>query len=260
MAEKGGDDFVGRKIFFLHPSAVIQNRIIGELVQQEYEVYLVKDQARLRQVLKKYPASIVFANINDGMPEKDWEAWIRGIMAGDSRTDIGILCSNDDESLKRKYLAQIKVRCGYTALKSDLAPAIQQLVEILRAVNAKGRRKYIRINTENENNVTVNLPLRGIFINGVIRDISVAGFSCAFTEDPELQKNSLFQDIQLRLQTQILKAEGIAFGSRTEGETKNYVIIFTQRIDPSVRVKIRNYIQQNLQSKMDLELAREKGA
>jgi hypothetical protein len=48
--------------------------------------------------------------------------------------------------------------------------------------------------------------------------------------------------------------EAIVFGSREEGPEKVYVLIFTQRIDPDVRTKIRKYIQHNLQSKMDNEL------
>jgi hypothetical protein len=52
----------------------------------------------------------------------------------------------------------------------------------------------------------------------------------------------------------LLKAEGIVFGSRMDGLEKIYVILFTQRIDPDVRIKIRRYIQSNLQAKMDGEL------
>jgi hypothetical protein len=48
--------------------------------------------------------------------------------------------------------------------------------------------------------------------------------------------------------------EGVVFGSRMDGNEKVYVVIFTQRIDPEVRTKIRKYIQQNLQNKMDEEL------
>jgi hypothetical protein len=254
MADENGD-ILGRKIFFLYPSALIQNQIAAELIQQEFEVYTSKDHVVLRQIIKKHPHSIVLANISDGMSEKEWESWIRGVM-GDPETagvDIGIVCSSDDENLKRKYLVQIKIKCGYTVLKSDLNPAIKQLLENLKAVDAKGRRKYIRATTEGESNTTVNFPINGTFVNGVIKDISVVGFSCAFADDPRLTKNSLFQDIQIKLQTMLIKAEGIVFGSRMDGETKIYVVLFTQRIDPEVRSRIRKYIQSNLQSKLDAE-------
>ena len=246
---------LGRKIFFLHPSALVQNQIISELAQEEFEVYAVKDEAKLKRVLKKFPNSIVFANINEGMKESEWEEWIRGVMGSSelSGVDIGIVSFGTDENLRKKYVEQIKVKCGFTVLKSDTNAIIKQLMIILNGVNAKGRRKFIRAVMENETNTTVNLPMNGTFVNGVIKDVSVVGFSCAFRDDPGLTKNSLYNDIQIRLQTQLLKAEGIVFGSRMDGEQKTYVILFTQRIDPSIRTKIRKYIQSHMQNKMDSE-------
>ena len=246
---------LGRKIFFLHPSALVQNQIVSELAQEEFEVYSAKDETKLKRVLKKYPDSIVFACINEGMKESEWEEWIRGIM-GSSETsgvDIGILTFASDEALKKKYVEHFKVRCGFTVLKSDTSSITKQLMIILNGVNAKGRRKFIRAVMENDTNTTVNLPMNGTFVNGIIKDVSVVGFSCAFKDDPGLTKNSLYNDIQIRLQTQLLKAEGIVFGSRMDGEQKTYVILFTQRIDPNIRAKIRKYIQSRLQSKMDSE-------
>jgi hypothetical protein len=254
MAMDNNEDILGKKLFFLYPSALIQNQIITELIQQEFEVYTVKDHFKLIGVLKKFPNSIVFANIYEGMTEKEWEDWIRAVMR-DPETkavDVGIVCSGEDENLKRKYLTQLRVQCGYTVLKkSDLSLALRQLLEILKAVQAKGRRRYIRAATESESNATVNFPLNGTFVNGVIKDISAVGFSCAFTEDPEFAKNSLFQDIQIKLHSVIIKAEGIVFGSRLEGSHKIYVVLFTQRTGSEVRARIRKYIQSNLQSKMN---------
>ena len=256
MAETDGSGSLGKKVFFLHPSALIQNQIISELAQEEFEVYIAKNETRLKHALKKYPLSIVFACINEGMKESAWEEWIRGV-AGSSEISglqIGIIASGNDENVRSKYVDLLKVPCGYTAIKSDLSAVIKQLIGILNSVNAKGRRKYIRAITERETNTTVNLPMNGTFINGSIKDISVVGFSCAFAEDPKLTKNSLFTDIQIRLQTQLLKVEGIVFGSRMDGEQKTYVILFTQRIDPDIKTRIRKYIQYNLQSKIDDEL------
>jgi len=250
------DDSLGKKVFFLHPSAIVQNQIVSELAQEEFEVYSVKDEIKLRNLLKKHPNSVVFANINEGMKDKAWEDWIRGVMGSSETADvnIGILSYGTDEAVRKKYTEQINVRCGFTVMKSDAGEVVKQLIGILNGINAKGRRKYMRALTEKETNVTVNLPINGTFVVGSIKDISVVGFSCSFKEDPGLTKNSLFNDIQIRLQSQLLKAEGIVFGSRIDGGEKTYVILFTQRIDPSVRTKIRKYIQSYFQGKLDDEL------
>jgi hypothetical protein len=190
------------------------------------------------------------------LKENAWEEWIRGVMAdtGTSSVDIGILAAGDNENLRRKYIQELKVRCGFTVVKSDLNNVIKRLVDILHSVDAKGRRKYIRAIMEGGTNTTVNLPVNGTFINGVVKDVSTVGFSCSFEEDPKLAKNSLYGDIQLRLQSQLLKAEGIIFGSRTVENEKIYVVLFTQRISPDVKTRIRKFIQSHLQSRMDDEL------
>jgi hypothetical protein len=249
-------DITGKKIFFLYPSAIIQNEIAAELVQQEFEVYIVRDHLGLRRILKKYPDSIVFANIDDQMDEKSWEAWIRGIMSDEATANvgIGILSTTDDMALQRKYVNSIKIKCGFIHVKKDIKESIIKVMEILKVADAKGRRKYIRATTDNETLTTINLPHNGDFVKGVIKDISVAGLSCAFPIDPVIEKNSLIKDIQIKLQSLILKAEGIVFGSRMDGITKIYVIIFTQRTDPNVRAKIRKYIQANLQAKLDMAM------
>jgi len=247
---------LGRKVFFLHPQAFVQNQVVAELAQEEFEVYVVKDEVKLRQILRKYPDSIVFASINEALKENVWEEWIRGIMSNPETkgVSIGVLASVASDELKQKYTEEIKVHCGYTQVKSDLQVILKTLNAILNSVNAKGRRKFLRALMEKETNTTVNIPVGGSYVNGIIKDISVVGFSCTFPDDPELTKNALFPDIQIRLQTQLLKVEGIVFGSRMDGQEKVYVVIFTQRVDPSMKSRIRKYIQTTLQSRMDNEI------
>ena len=60
MGDDNNTELLGKKIFFLHPSAFVQNEVISELVQLEYEVYVVKDEIALLRALRKYPHSIVF--------------------------------------------------------------------------------------------------------------------------------------------------------------------------------------------------------
>jgi hypothetical protein len=245
---------LGRKIFFVHPSVYVQNEILAELIQQEHEVYVIKDETKLQKILRRYPDSIVFASIDETLAAAKWEALIRSIMAEIKTVSIGILSNTNDTDSRRLYLNTLKVPCGFIPVKAGTPKVIKALLEVLRAVDAKGRRKYIRADTAGETMTTVNFSHNGTFITGMIQDISVVGFSCVFAEDPELEKNSLFPDIQVKLQSILLKAEGIVFGSRSEGEKKIYVVIFTPKIDPSVKVKIRSYIQKNLQTKMEAEM------
>jgi hypothetical protein len=190
------------------------------------------------------------------MSESEWETWVSSVIRNPATKGVGIgmVCSGTDEILKQKYLNKIGINCGYTVLKSDLKIFMKELLEILKAADAKGRRKFIRITMENDTNARVNLPVKGTYVNGIIRDISVVGFSCVLEEGVELTKNTLFQNMQLKLGAIILNAEGIVFGSRMEGDEIAHVILFTQRIDPDARIRIRMYIQSTMQTKLDAEL------
>jgi hypothetical protein len=248
-------DIIGKKVFFLYPTAFVQNQIVMELVQHEYEVYISKDHKRLSHALKKYTDSIVFVNIDDGMPEPEWEKWIHTLMTAVPDINVGVLSSSSDEKIRDKYIDELKIKCGFMSLKFDMTKAIHTILEILDKMNIKGRRKYLRANTESENVATINMPTGSGFVNGTIKDISVVGVSCTFEEDMTLHKNMLLKDIQIRLQTMLLKVEAVVFGSRLDdGHEKVFVLLFTQRVDPDAKIKIRKYIQQNLQHKIDQEI------
>ena len=260
MADNDQPWSLGKKIFFYHPSEFTRNQVLAQLAQQEFEVYVIEEEAKLRKALQKYPGSILFASINEAMMESAWDGFLRDLNREMNDKDdkvgvhIGIIASMENENLRQKYLGQYNVGCGFSVIHSDLDAAVLQLVNVLSSVNAKGRRNYIRLIVDKETKIAVHFPMYGTFIDGIIKDISVVGFSCSFAEDPDLTNNAVFGDIQFRLQNQLLKAEGIVFGSRIDGAEKVYVILFTQHVDPGVHTVIRKYIQSNLQSRLDKEL------
>jgi len=254
MSENITSDITGRKIFFLYPTASVQNQIITELIQYEHEVYIAKDHTRLQRALKKYNDSIVYINIDEKMAEAEWEKWIAQVKTTLPNVSIGVFSSSSDEDLKNKYIDKLKITCGFMHLKLDMSKTIEKVLEVLKVEDAKRRRKYLRATVGNEKNTTMNMPFGGDYINGAIKDVSVVGIACVFEHDIELMKNSLYKDIQIRLQSMLIKVEAIVFGTRVNLGEKIHVLLFTQRIDPEVRVKIRKYIQTNLQHKMDNEI------
>jgi len=252
--ENSSSDITGKKIFFLYPTASIQNQVITELAQQEYEVYIARDHSRLSRALKKYTDSVIYINIDDKMPEPEWEKWILSTLTAVPTIKIGVFSSSNNEELKEKYLNKFKIPCGFLTLKVDMSKTAEIITETLESINVKGRRKYLRASIEHETNATMNMPYNGEYVNSIVKDISVVGISCVFEKDPGLKKNALHKDIQIRLQSMLIKVEAVIFGSREVYGEKHYVMLFTQRIDPDVRVKIRKYIMQNLQAKMDAEI------
>lgn len=254
----GNSEIQGRKIFFLHPSAFVQNVVIDYLIHQEFEVYISKDENRLKSILKKYPDSIVFACIDEGLSPNAWEMWVRNLKGSPVGKDvgIGILSNTNNDNLRKLYLETCQVNCGFIPVKADKNAVLKILHDILNAAQAKGRRKYVRVNTGGDDKVTVNLPsFDDTYIVGQIRDISVVGFSCVFNEDPKLEKNSLFPSIQIKLHGTLLNLEGIVFGSRVDGPYTVYIFLFTPKIDSAMQAKIRAFIQKKLQQQMDSEIA-----
>jgi len=254
MIDETKNDILGNKVFFLYPTQSIQNQIISELIQQEYEAYVAKDHSRLLRALKNYDKSIVYINIDEGMTAPEWEKWISGISTPLPDIRIGVFSTKTEDGFKEKYLNMKSVTCGFIHLKVDMSNSIDGILKTLEEMNIKGRRKYLRASAERDTKATMNLPHNEEYINGTIKDISVVGFSCVLERDPDMKKNTLCSNIQIRLQSTLLKVDAIVLGSRDNGGEKMYVMLFAQRTDPETRVKIRKYIQQNLQAIMDNEI------
>jgi hypothetical protein len=196
----------------------------------------------------------LFINIDEKIPKEEWNRWIGNLSVEFPEIKIGVLSSSNDEKQREQFINHKHVKCGYFIQKPDMTNAIDKMLEILHVLNVKGRRKYLRAATERETNTTVNMPHMGEFIKGTVNDVSVVGFSCVFEHDPDLKKNALVKDIQIKLQAMLIKAEAVVYGSRVNIGEKIYVFIFTHKVEQEEKIKIRKYIQHNLQSKMDLEI------
>ena len=242
----------GKKVFILYPHSVIQEDLIYTLINHEYEVYLLKDHNRALKLLEKFNDSILFINIDERLDEEQWEEYIRGILRNPSLKDvrIGILSYNNDEELKRKYLMDIGVPCGFIQLKLGIAQSTKIILTALEANEAKGRRKYVRVNCDIDQNAQFNVRVYDTVISGKIIDISSIGMAVHFQTDPQLQKNTLLEGIQLRLRSSLVNLSGVVLGFR-DTKPKVYVVLFTPKTPTAEKEKIRRYIIHSLQSYID---------
>ena len=109
----------GRKVFILNPHTVVTDDLVGGLLAAEYEVYLLKEQHRAIQVLRQFPDSVLFINIDSGPNNEFWETYVRN-MIKDPALDtirIGILSYDPSPELAKRYLMDIGVPCGFVRLR-----------------------------------------------------------------------------------------------------------------------------------------------
>ncbi|MBN1241813.1 MAG: hypothetical protein JXA15_03800 [Spirochaetales bacterium] len=251
----GSGDF-GKKVFFLHPPGVI-NDVAGLLARSEFETYLIRDHTRLKRWLAGHPDGIVFVNIDEGLPEPEWEAWVRSLMAEEatSGVGVGILTMTGSPELSGKYLIDIGVACGFVVVKVGVARTAEILVKTLEANEARGKRKFVRVPCA-DSGVLLSASDGERNLKATVLDISVAGVACRLDEGRRPPPRTLFRGMHVSLKGVPLFVDGIYVGSREgPGGTVELFMFDPRSLDDDKKDKIRDFGRKILQGRMDAELA-----
>ena len=64
-----------------------------------YETYTIMDEKKARNLLRMFPGSIMFINIDKGLKEPEWECYIKDLMENEATKDcrLGIMSYNQDK-------------------------------------------------------------------------------------------------------------------------------------------------------------------
>jgi hypothetical protein len=243
-------DISGKKIFILHPHSVIQEEMLDILIMAGFESYVLHDNKRAFKLLVKFPGSIMFINIDEGLPEKEWEVYIRGIQEDPrtAETKLGILSYNTDQKLMQKYLMDIAVPCGYIQLKLGMKESTRIILSALEANEARGRRKFIRAFCEGDTAFVNFKGANGMLYNGKILDISAAGIAAKFEKLEDIPSNALLKEVQLKLHGSLILSNMIFMGKRQDNVM---VLLFDAKMDQGKKVVVHRFIKYTLQHYMD---------
>jgi hypothetical protein len=242
----------GKKIFLLHPHSVIREDMLDILIMTGYETYTILDEKRARKMLEKFPGSIMFINIDEGLKEKEWEAYIKGIMEDPKTRDsrLGIMSYNQERALMQKYLMDLAIPCGYIQLKLGLHESTKIILNALEANEARGRRKYIRADCKDDINAAMNYKDDAGIYHGKILDISSAGIAAEMEKFVEISPSSPLPAVQLRLRGGLILADMIFMGKRRDNP-HIYILLFDPKMSQDSKLIIHRYIKQCLQKYID---------
>ncbi|WP_028973216.1 PilZ domain-containing protein [Spirochaeta cellobiosiphila] len=238
----------GKKIFFVYLPNSTKEELVNYLISQEYEVYVLDKHKVVPLICSKYPNSILLIDIDEELSLSQWMEFIHSLSPDGTELEISIavMSNNRDKDIREKILNEWKVKVSYIELKSGFEGSRKNIVSFLESNKAKGRRKYLRVNTGYQGNASLNIRNEGRLINGRILDISSFGMACSFDEYIDFKKNTLIEDIQLKLKGVLITTSGIVFGGRLD-EVPVYVIVFDHRKQPINKKKIQNFIKNVLQ-------------
>lgn len=240
----------GRKVFFLSPSYDVQKNVIDHLCELEFEIYILKDIKNVKNILKNFPHSICFINIDEIMEASDWFNFVHSFEDDENLATIflGIMSQRAKTKDKELFLLNATIPAGFinTAVNfSELAELFQQILELN---GAKGRRKYVRADCEKDSLTYAHIKIGNIFLDLKIKDISSVGFSCIVPTNvvSEFKPNTVIRNCTIILHDKKITIPSAVIMVKNI-ENKHYgVFLYLKGILFSSKTTIRNYISSRL--------------
>ena len=237
----------GRKIFFVSPSFVIEKFLFENLRKNEYEVYIINDYRKAKNILSIYTDSLCFINIDsEELSYSEWFNYMKSFSLIESLkgTYLGVMTESASWEDKDKFLMNIRLPGGFNQV-AKTEQFLNNFIAILDLNGAKGRRKYIRLDTRGAEDVSGYMTYQGKLFTINIKDISSAGFAITYKQDiiSLFQKNTLIRNLCISVGRKSMVCSCIVFNTQpnTDG-TAMSVLMLTNENPESTKTYIRDYI------------------
>ncbi len=249
----------GRKIFFVNPTFNIEKYLIDYLRKNEYEVYILKEYKKAKRVLSVYPDSMCFIDIDEQLSYSEWYNYMKSFSLIPELQGIylGVVTQNATWEDKDKFLMNVRLPCGFTVI-SKQEKILEHFAAILDLNGAKGRRKYLRLDTRTEKDVSGYMTSEGKLYTINIKDISSVGFAITYKQElmSMFQKNTLIRNLCLSAGRKSMVCACIVFNTQVNPDgTAMSVLMLTNENPESTKTYIRDYIFQKFDEKMNTLIA-----
>lgn len=239
----------GRKIFFCNPSLFIEHFIVESLRKDDYEVYVLNDYSLAKPLLMLYPDSMCYFDIDSELSFSAWFNFLKSFSTDQLKsTYLGIISETAKKEDMEKFLMNIKLPGGFINISNKTESLINQFSTILDLNGAKGRRKYIRLDTTNMKDVRGYLSYGDKLYSIDIKDISVVGFACTYKKELMnlFQKNMHLQNVCLSIGRKSIVLSCIIFNTFiAQNGNATSVFMFTNENSKSIIDQIREFIINN---------------
>lgn len=244
----------GRKVFFINPNPNFEQQIITRLRCMEYEVYSISDYRRAKPILRKNADSICFCIIESQLSLKGWHNFIKSFE--EERVfgplNIGVIVHPISEDKLKNFVADIQLDAGIIKHEQDPEAFFREIIKSLDAKNAKGLRRYVRVDCLNEPQADLLWFKNSKLFKLKIIDISSAGLAAQLPTKHagDVGINQIIEGVTLNLRNESVNVDIKVTAIKAAADFLLVVIMFELTTAPESINKIRKYIAESLQTKI----------
>lgn len=248
---------IGRKVFFVNPPLYVENYLNLELRSMEYEVYIISDYRDAKPALRKFPDALCFLYVDDSLSMDGWYKYIKSFQTDSILRSIfvGVISANASFADRKRFVMDLCLPSGFIMLNEFKGSHLtDKIVGILELNGARGRRKYIRLDCEEDVSVNGYFAYNSRLFQVRIDNISSTGFACSYPKNfgDILSKNTLIPNFSVTLGRKSIVCPSVVFDTRSLDSMRFFsVMLFVKQVDQQTRDSIRNFIYDTLQSRFE---------
>lgn len=241
----------GRRVFFLNPPLSVENTVLPFLKDLDYEVYVIREYACAKPILKLNENAICFIFIDDELTFDGWFNFIKSFETDDSVKSIflGVLSLKAKPKDQEHFMMNLKLPGGFVMLEKNMEVSAETIEGILRINGAKGVRKCIRLELKDNNEVN------GYFTNGSMLysfklvDISSLGFAAVVPAKMGgiFQKGRVIPNVSITMKRYSFVCSIVVFNAKVTGDTCLVVMMLHPETSKVVRKKIHDFVYESLE-------------
>lgn len=241
-----------RKVFFLHPQAVIQDDLVNGLIEENYECYLIRNASSAKTALRAHPDGVLLIQVDSGLTEEQWFTFAGEIK--DSPTmngaTLAVLSIKAEDSIRERFMvagSPFEECFTYSGFNYD--KSLDSIRSFLDANKARLPGNQIRGVAPEDFGASIVFVRDSERYEGSLRDITIVGMTCRLGQESLLPSEVPVQNIVISYGSKQFSVSGKIAGKHGKEEAL-HLILFEEWCKEEKRAEIYELIHDCLQAEM----------
>lgn len=264
----------GRKTFFIMPDTdLITSEHMERLCENGLEAYIINNDGsdlknKVEAVIRTFPDSIMYFNIDAHVNGINWESYIRDIkLRYPNDVLVGVIYrkneTKDDAQFTNYYVRDLGVQAGCIGLQAHQDfENVESIRKTMEHAWAKGRRNYIRV--ECDENSAFDINFNGQNFTAKLEDINLTHCRCTFPDENGMRIFDKIRDARVNFNGTTFISDAVLIMKRVKDNIHSYIFMFIHQrpidlpdLEEKTERSLNSKIYKLLSTKMQGVLRRE---